>query len=436
LVGQTEYTVNNSHEFVQDITSTTLANDECMVSFDVVSLFTKIPVELAITVALERLVADETLHERTDLTSSDVGNALELCLKAIQLTYNGLFYQQIYGTAMGSPISVTVANLVMETVEQKALTTFINPPRFWKRFVDDTNVIIQEDIVEEFFEHINSIEPSIKFTMERESNNSIAFLDTRITRKSNGSLIATVYRKPTHTNRYLNFRSDHPLKDKRAVVRTLHHRAEVLITNKSDRKREIRTINSALRRNGYPDWIFNSQTGRKNTADSNSDDTATITTNQYKGFVTLPYVSGFTDKFKRILENYKIKVAIKPLRTVKDILPSQKDRLDPIKKTGVVYEIPCVDCDQVYIGETGRSFYTRRREHIRDVEIKLDSTKSALSYHAITLEHSIDWDNSKTIEVEQDWGRRRFLESYHIEHSNSMNSKEHHLFPRAYLNLR
>jgi hypothetical protein len=240
-----------------------------------VSLFTKIPAGLAITVALKRLTNDENLKERTDLTSSDIGNALELCLKATQLTYDGVFYQQIHDTAMGSPISVTVANLVMETVEQRALSTFIHPPRFWKRYVDDTNVIIRKDMVEEFFGHINSIEPDIKFTMEKESNNSIAFLDTRITRKSDGSLISTVYRKPTHTNRYLNFRSENPLGHKRAVVKTLHHRAETLITNRTDRKREIKTINTALRNNGYPDWILRSSTGRSTNQNDNLERTTT-----------------------------------------------------------------------------------------------------------------------------------------------------------------
>ena len=101
-----------------------------MVSFDVVSLFTKIPTKLAIDVAHRRQEKDETLSDRTTLTVDNIIVLLDLCLKATYLMYRGCCYQQIFGTAMGSPVSVTVANLVMELIEERALSTFDPPPRF------------------------------------------------------------------------------------------------------------------------------------------------------------------------------------------------------------------------------------------------------------------------------------------------------------------
>ena len=63
---------------------------------------------------------------------------------------------------MGSPVSVTIANFIMEDVEERALRTFqSNKPLFWKRYVDDTCTAIYPDLISEFHQHINSIELSI-----------------------------------------------------------------------------------------------------------------------------------------------------------------------------------------------------------------------------------------------------------------------------------
>ena len=111
---------------------------EVMVSLDVVSLFTCVPTNLVVQVARRRLENDPTLPKRIDLSVCDIVDLLTLCLNATFLQFRGKMYQQIHGTAMGSPISVVVANLVMEDVEVRALTTFHSPPRFWRHYVDDT----------------------------------------------------------------------------------------------------------------------------------------------------------------------------------------------------------------------------------------------------------------------------------------------------------
>ncbi len=76
---------------------------------------------------------------------------------------------------MGSPVSVTVANLIMEDVEERALSTFHSDPIFWKRYVW---TVMQDNLIQEFKEHLNLVEPSIKFTVEMESCGKLAFLDT------------------------------------------------------------------------------------------------------------------------------------------------------------------------------------------------------------------------------------------------------------------
>jgi len=105
---------------------------------------------------------------------------------------------------------------------------------------------------------------------------------------------------------------------------------------------------------------------------------------------TIPYVKGTTERIKRVLESYNIKTAIKPLTTLRQLLSKPKDEVPLEKKTGVVYEIPCGNCEAVYIGETGRALKTRQKEHMANVRLgKTDS--SAISEHANTNNHDISW---------------------------------------------
>ena len=124
LIGNTDSHVRNSSEFASFIRSKSLQPNEVLVSFDVVSLFTNIPVELAVDVARRRLEADPSLDSRTSLTADELVRLLAFCLNATYLSFRGCVFQQTFCTAMGSPVSVSVANLVMEDVEERALSSF------------------------------------------------------------------------------------------------------------------------------------------------------------------------------------------------------------------------------------------------------------------------------------------------------------------------
>ena len=86
------------------------------------------------------------------------------------------------------------------------------PPRVWRRYVDDTWVVQQQEHQQQFLQHINTVDPSIQFTVEEaKEDGSIPFLDTVIRPEEDGSFTIGVYRKPTHTDLYLPWDSAHDI---------------------------------------------------------------------------------------------------------------------------------------------------------------------------------------------------------------------------------
>ena len=124
------------------------------------------PKEPAIKIIKQHLEEDKELQQRTPMTVNHIICLLEFCLKNTYFIFQGRFYEQLEGAAMGSPLSSIVANLYTEAFEVQAINTAPHPPSLWRRFVDDTSVVIQDAQKDRFIEHINSIDDKIQFTME------------------------------------------------------------------------------------------------------------------------------------------------------------------------------------------------------------------------------------------------------------------------------
>ena len=157
LVGKSPHHINTTQDFVEQVKHITLAPGECLSSYDVSALFTSVPVDPVLNITKDLLVKDHTLKERKVQAVSNIILLLEFCLKNTYFSFQDQFYEQVEGAAMGSPVSPIVANLCMEYLEQKALSTAPNPPRFWCRFVDDTFVIHMEVNKQGFLQHINKV---------------------------------------------------------------------------------------------------------------------------------------------------------------------------------------------------------------------------------------------------------------------------------------
>ena len=114
--------------------------------------------------------------------------------------------------------------------------------------------------VDSFHDHLNSINPYIQFTIEKESDGQLPFLDILLNREEDGSISTSVYRKATHTDQYLSFHSHHPAVHKRAVVRTLMCRTEALFSSGVSRAQEEKLVSQALQGNGYPKGLIHKHT--------------------------------------------------------------------------------------------------------------------------------------------------------------------------------
>ena len=160
-----------------------------------------------------------------------------------------------HGTAVDLFIyGVIINNLCMEEIEKTAIDSTPVPPKVWKRYVDDSFCVIKRNAVSSFHDSLNSVDQHISFTIEHESNGKLPFLDTLITR-DNGKLVVDIYRKPTHTDRYLDFNSHHDKKHKTSTAETLLHRALNLPNTQDGRNRETARVCAALHSNGYPSKI-------------------------------------------------------------------------------------------------------------------------------------------------------------------------------------
>ena len=239
LVGLPSHHVHNTKDFIDHIKEVRLRPGECIISYHVTSLFTSVPIQPVLNIIQQRLTTDQDLQNRTSMSIQHIINLLEFCLNSTSFVFQGQYYQQMEGAAMGSPLSPIVANIFMEQFEKEALETAPHPPSLWKRFVDDTFVILEEKHKDEFFHHINSLDTNIKFTAETsKADGSIPFLDAWITPQRDGSLQTKVYRKPTHTNQYLQWDSHHSISNKYSVISSLLHKAKDICSSKQSLEEE------------------------------------------------------------------------------------------------------------------------------------------------------------------------------------------------------
>ncbi|XP_062539053.1 uncharacterized protein LOC134207348 [Armigeres subalbatus] len=211
--------VKNSVELVDKLKNVEMRRGEIMVSFDVTALFPNVPVAEAI-ISLRRHL------ERKRAPPNHIAAYLtvaEVCMKQNFFIFRGKFYKQTFGLSMGSKLSPLLADVFLSDFEVD-LTKEKLSPRIWRRYVDDVFAIIKERYLPQTLDLLNSKHETIKFTVEKEQNSTLPFLDLLITRKEDNTLKFGIYRKPTSTDRYIISESNHFGAQKQAAFHSMAHR--------------------------------------------------------------------------------------------------------------------------------------------------------------------------------------------------------------------
>ena len=241
--------VKDSKDFIKIIKHFSInPEEETLVSFDVSALLTSIPVPVALQVINSKIS-----------TCTNFTNACKIPTEKFITNYifcfNKRFYKQLQGADMGLPVSPVIANVYMEYFEPLAIPT--SPPliKLWFRFVDDVHSATRKDQVNKLQDHLNSIDPHIKSTLELPGTDGLPFLDT-LTKPTPNSIESTVYRKPTYTDRYLDYNSNHPILAKLSVIETLIHRAKQVCSTPEFLAKEMDHLHKVLQGQPLPNTVL------------------------------------------------------------------------------------------------------------------------------------------------------------------------------------
>ena len=387
-VKETPSYIANTMALLKKLENVSIAEDEIIVSFDVKSLYTNVPRKDAFECIREIIGNDTMFKTKTGTDPEAFLDILKISLSTTSFQFREKHYELSDGLPMGSPASPAIANLFMAKLEETALATFNDRPKIWYRYVDDVLSIVKTSALNKLLRHLNNQHMSITFTIECEENSQLPFMDTRIHRIA-GSLKTGVYRKPTHTGRYLQFTSNHPQSAKRSVVNALFQRLNYITLGEEEKKKEEKQIYQELSANGYP-LTFVKRVSRKNKNSMEHSNTQSDGKQKPVGVATIPYMKGTSEQIARVLSRLQIKTTMKPRKWKWSIMNRAKDSIRAQEDPGVVYAVGCTECEQVYVGETNRTAKQRIKEH--RCHTRTGHTElSAIAEHAHSTGHDIHW---------------------------------------------
>jgi len=411
--------VENSFQLIEKLRNIHIEDNYTLISLDVISLFTNIPLELALDSVSRRW---RYVSTNCSIPYNEFLNGLKLILESTYFRFDNEIFKQEFGAPMGSPLSPIIADLVMRDLEEKALATLGCSVPFYSRYVDDIAMAVPLDKVNDVLMTFNNFHTRLQFTLEI-GGDMLNFLDVTII-KNNNSIIYNWYHKPTFSGRYLNFLSQHPLSQKRGTVMGLVDRA-FFLSRPEFHLDNLKFIIRLLMENDYPlKFIFDTMNTRlryliryrqKNTIKNPKETNC-------KWFV-VPYIRSISEKFKHIIKDLDTRISYYSLNKLGSIIKRHKDILPNTSKMNVVYKLNCVDCNASYVGQTCRLLKTRIAEHRNHIN-RNTTTQSVITEHRIGLSHEFDWLNVDILDVERFYTKRLISEMLYIKlQDNSLNQQ-------------
>jgi hypothetical protein len=354
-----KYSLNDSFEFVNIIRNQDLTNCT-MTSFDVTSLFTSVPVKETIDIILTTISDNNIDMHGIDLNT--LRSLLEVCTCDVQFLFDGKYYRQVDGVAMGSCLGPIFAEIFMGFLESKLSSHISNSCDLFVRYVDDCFLLLKHDTnLADFLHALNSVHPGIRYTFEVEVDNKLSFLDVSCTRKSDGSVLTSVFRKKTWTGLYNSFYSFVPRCYKVSVVRSLVTRA-VKICSPECLDAELTFVRQVLMDNGYPPFFLDRYMIVKESVPK------MLGPERKPIFLKVPFIgdkaaSFFRRSLRQCLSVFPAARPVVIFQTSNIPVASPKDRLPVQSQHNCIYSFACT-CGCRYVGRTERRLDDRIREHV------------------------------------------------------------------------
>ena len=367
-----QYTVSDVFSFSDELRLRSDSTRTHMVSLDIESLFTNVPVAETIDIIISSLFTSDNMLVH-GFSKTEFTNLLKLAVEDSYFSFDHKLFKQIDGMAMGSPLGPIFANIFLSYHETSWLRSCPVTPFLYKRYVDDTLWLLPADSsIDTLMTYMNSRHPNMKFTYETETNNCIPFIGLTISHSDNNnshSYSTTVYRKPTFTGLFTNFNSFTCISYRLSVLRCLVFRALRLCSTADFFLAELNAIKAFLMRNAYPAKIIDSVI--RTTLAKLANPSVKFGPTKERLFVGLPFWGKSSDSLRRSLKTIVRKflphrdliVYFKPGRRVANFFHN-KDFTPTGLRSRVVYEFTCASCHASYVGQTTRHLKHRVAEHL------------------------------------------------------------------------
>ena len=403
--------IKHSEDFICKFNNSNIPTQNIkLLSLDVESLFTKVPINDVLTFLSDKL---QPYEDHFPVGLGKTIELIKLCVTNNVFSFNGSYYKQKFGCSMGNPLSPLLANIYMEYFETVLLSPIKPSDMVWYRYVDDIFSYWDNrwGNFDEFLISLNSLVPSIKFKCEWEKDNCLPFLDILIIRRNN-RYVFTVYRKPTFSISYIHFLSYHNEKIKIGVACNLFLRA-LRICSTEFLDEEFFIIKQHLTYLKYPDYIVERAKNKAKSIFYRGKKEMISQRPQNK--IILPYtesiskISNTLGKDNPIIFSYPRSIG----SSIINVFQNKKE------VTAGVYNIPCNDCEKSYYGQTGRSINHRILEHKRAV--RYGHENNGIFLHLKNTGHRINWENSELIFKSSCGYKRKIIEAAVIKRTDNIN---------------